>query len=261
MMLSEAFHQTPPYTLSSITQHTYIRHTQVEAYNKPGSEKFVFLLSTRAGGLGINLATANVVILYDSEWNLQVDLQAQDRAHRIVFRFCTEYTIEEKVIERAYQNLALDALVIQQGRLAEQKTVNKDELLQTVRFGVEMVFSSKDSTITDEILIELLPKEKQQQPQIRNKHPLPRHSYNLLRPNSSDHRAAFIRLNISASHCCYRSTANEKEAKKESFRKYLESSGAVDALTKVLVALYEQNDKPSSALESIQQKLSCPSNS
>ena len=125
-----------------------------------------------------------------------------------MFRFCTEYTIEEKVIERAYQNLALDALVIQQGRLAEQKTVNKDELLQTVRFGVEMVFSSKDSTITDEILIELLPKEKQQQPQIRNKHPLPRHSYNLLRPNSSDHRAAFIRLNISASHCCYRSTAN-----------------------------------------------------
>ncbi|KAL5061186.1 hypothetical protein RYX36_032790 [Vicia faba] len=51
----------------------------------------------------------------------------------------------------------------------------------------------------------------------------------------------------------------EKEAKKESFRKYLESSGAVDALTKVLVALYEQNDKPSSALEFIQQKLSCPS--
>ncbi|XP_027352851.1 c-Myc-binding protein homolog [Abrus precatorius] len=51
----------------------------------------------------------------------------------------------------------------------------------------------------------------------------------------------------------------EKEAKKEAFRKYLESSGAVDALTKVLVALYEQNDKPSSAVEFIQQKLSCPS--
>lgn len=51
----------------------------------------------------------------------------------------------------------------------------------------------------------------------------------------------------------------EKEAKKEAFRKYLESSGAVDALTKVLVALYEQNEKPSSALEFIQQKLSCPS--
>ncbi|KAK7258613.1 hypothetical protein RIF29_24194 [Crotalaria pallida] len=51
----------------------------------------------------------------------------------------------------------------------------------------------------------------------------------------------------------------EKEAKKEAFRKYLDSSGAVDALTKVLVALYEQNDKPSSALEFIQNRLCCPS--
>ncbi|TKY54119.1 putative chromatin-remodeling complex ATPase chain [Spatholobus suberectus] len=141
------------------------RDASIETFNKPGSEKFVFLLSTRAGGLGINLATADVVILYDSDWNPQVDLQAQDRAHRIgqkkevqVFRFCTEYTIEEKVIERAYKKLALDALVIQQGRLAEQKTVNKDELLQMVRFGAEMVFSSKDSTITDEDIDRIIAK-------------------------------------------------------------------------------------------------------
>ncbi|XP_021807760.1 ISWI chromatin-remodeling complex ATPase CHR11 [Prunus avium] len=141
------------------------RDASIDAFNKPGSEKFVFLLSTRAGGLGINLATADIVILYDSDWNPQVDLQAQDRAHRIgqkkevqVFRFCTEYTIEEKVIERAYKKLALDALVIQQGRLAEQKTVNKDELLQMVRFGAEMVFSSKDSTITDEDIDRIIAK-------------------------------------------------------------------------------------------------------
>nr|GLL47940.1 chromatin-remodeling complex ATPase chain-like protein [Ipomoea trifida] len=83
-----------------------------EAFIKPGSEKFASLLSTRAWGLRINLATADIVILYDSDWNPQVDLQAQDRAHRIgqkkevqVFRFCTEYTIEEKVIERAYKKL------------------------------------------------------------------------------------------------------------------------------------------------------------
>ncbi|KAL7107869.1 hypothetical protein ACP275_06G081100 [Erythranthe tilingii] len=50
----------------------------------------------------------------------------------------------------------------------------------------------------------------------------------------------------------------EKEAKKEAFRKYLESSGVLDALTKVLVALYEQNDKPSSAVEFVQQKLGGP---
>lgn len=73
------------------------RESQIDEYNKEGSSKFVFLLSTRAGGLGINLATADIVILYDSDWNPQVDLQAMDRAHRIgqkkevqVFRFCTE---------------------------------------------------------------------------------------------------------------------------------------------------------------------------
>ena len=51
----------------------------INEFNRPGSEKFVFMLSTRAGGLGINLATADTVILYDSDWNPQVDLQAQVR--------------------------------------------------------------------------------------------------------------------------------------------------------------------------------------
>jgi len=59
------------------------REDSIESFNKPNSDKFAFLLSTRAGGLGINLATADIVILFDSDWNPQVDLQAQDRAHRI----------------------------------------------------------------------------------------------------------------------------------------------------------------------------------
>ncbi|KAK5784217.1 hypothetical protein PVK06_038737 [Gossypium arboreum] len=145
------------------------RDASIEAFNKPGSEKFVFLLSTRAGGLGINLATADVVILYDSDWVIARTRKLICK-HRIgpielvkkrKFKcsvFCTEYTIEEKVIERAYKKLALDALVIQQGRLVEQKTVNKDELLQMVRFGAEMVFSSKDSTITDENIDRIIAK-------------------------------------------------------------------------------------------------------
>lgn len=74
-----------------------------------------------------------------------------DRAHRIgqrkevqVFRLCVENSIEEKVIEKAYKKLRLDALVIQQGRLTENvKTVNKDDLLAMVRYGAEMVFSSE----------------------------------------------------------------------------------------------------------------------
>lgn len=48
----------------------------IDEFNRPGSPKFVFMLSTRAGGLGINLATADVVVIYDSDWNPQCDLQA-----------------------------------------------------------------------------------------------------------------------------------------------------------------------------------------
>ncbi|EEH54836.1 SNF2 super family [Micromonas pusilla CCMP1545] len=136
------------------------RENAIDGYNAPGSEKFAFLLSTRAGGLGINLVTADTVIIYDSDWNPQMDLQAMDRAHRIgqtrevsVFRFCTDMSVEEKVIEKAYKKLALDALVIQQGRLQEnQKNLNKDELLQMVRYGADKIFdgSGTGTTITDE---------------------------------------------------------------------------------------------------------------
>lgn len=134
------------------------RESQIDDFNAAGSDKFIFLLSTRAGGLGINLYTADIVVLYDSDWNPQMDLQAMDRAHRIgqkkevqVFRFCTEGSIEEKVIEKAYKKLRLDALVIQQGRLTENtKTVNKEELLSMVRYGAEMVFKSDAASVTDE---------------------------------------------------------------------------------------------------------------
>ena len=116
------------------------------------------MLSTRAGGLGINLASADTVVLYDSDWNPQVDLQAQDRAHRIgqtkpvtVYRFIAEGTIEEKIVERAEMKLHLDAVVIQQGRLIEQnKALGKDEMLAMIKFGAEKIFASKDSTITEE---------------------------------------------------------------------------------------------------------------
>ena len=62
--------------LDGQTPHTD-RQMYINDYNRPESDKFIFMLSTRAGGLGINLATADIVILYDSDWNPQVDLQAQ----------------------------------------------------------------------------------------------------------------------------------------------------------------------------------------
>lgn len=131
------------------------RIAAIDEYNKPGSEKFIFLLTTRAGGLGINLTTADIVVLFDSDWNPQADLQAMDRAHRIgqtkqvvVFRFVTENAIEEKVLERAAQKLRLDQLVIQQGRAQQQakQAASKDELLNMIQHGAEKVFESKGAT-------------------------------------------------------------------------------------------------------------------
>ncbi|KAF9411104.1 hypothetical protein BGZ94_001429 [Podila epigama] len=138
------------------------RVAAIDEYNKPDSSKFIFLLTTRAGGLGINLVTADIVILYDSDWNPQVDLQAQDRAHRIgqkkqvyVFRFVTENGIEEKVLERAAQKLRLDQLVIQQGRMSQQqKAANKDELLTMIQHGAADIFKGNSDTFAYDADIE-----------------------------------------------------------------------------------------------------------
>merc|ERR1719323_2926951 len=141
-----------------------LRDEQIQAYNAPNSEKFIFMLSTRAGGLGINLYTADIVIIYDSDWNPQADLQAMDRAHRIgqkkqvrVFRFVTENTVDEKIVERAAVKLRLDRMVIQQGRLAENKTnLGKDEMLNMIRHGAKKVFATKDADVFDDDIDKLL---------------------------------------------------------------------------------------------------------
>ena len=75
----------------------------MKKFNAKGSEYDVFVLSTRAGGLGLNLQTADTVIIFDSDWNPHQDMQAQDRAHRIgqknevrVLRFVTSNSVEER---------------------------------------------------------------------------------------------------------------------------------------------------------------------
>mmetsp|Transcript_41985 Transcript_41985/g.48502 ORF Transcript_41985/g.48502 Transcript_41985/m.48502 type:complete len:1161 (+) Transcript_41985:146-3628(+) len=154
-----------------------MRDSQMDVFNAEGSSKFLFLLSTRAGGLGINLATADIVVLYDSDWNPQVDLQAMDRAHRIgqkkpvqVFRFITEGTVEEKIIERADRKLFLDAAVIQQGRLAEQNSaLDKGDLMKMVRFGADQILSGKGGTYSDEDIDALIAKGEEKTNEIQAK--------------------------------------------------------------------------------------------
>ncbi|XP_026520374.1 chromatin-remodeling ATPase INO80 [Notechis scutatus] len=83
---------------------------------------FVFLLSTRAGGLGINLTAADTVIFYDSDWNPTVDQQAMDRAHRLgqtkqvtVYRLICKGTIEERILQRAKEKSEIQRMVISGG--------------------------------------------------------------------------------------------------------------------------------------------------
>ena len=101
------------------TTNRIAREMDMRSFNAPGAAAFLYLISTRAGGQGINLATADVVVLYDTCYNPQVDLQAQDRAHRIgqtkqvkIYRLISPSTFEERVLLRARQKLLLDALVI-----------------------------------------------------------------------------------------------------------------------------------------------------
>jgi len=98
------------------------RESLISSFNKVGSKADVFLLSTRAGGLGINLTAADTVILFDSDWNPQVDLQAMDRVHRIgqtkpvlVYRLVCAHTIEEFLLAKADSKRKLEKLVIQLG--------------------------------------------------------------------------------------------------------------------------------------------------
>ncbi|KAF8438771.1 SNF2 family N-terminal domain-containing protein, partial [Terfezia claveryi] len=107
------------------------RREQIDLFNKNPDWK-VFLLSTRAGGQGINLTAADTVILFDSDWNPMMDLQAQDRAHRIgqrkpvvVFRFATGGTVEERLLERAEGKRRLERLVMMKGQFGG--VVSKEE--------------------------------------------------------------------------------------------------------------------------------------
>lgn len=105
------------------------RSQLLSVFNAADSPYFVFLLSTRAGGLGLNLQTADTVVIFDSDWNPHQDLQAQDRAHRIgqtkevrIFRLITEKSVEEMILARANYKLDIDGKVIQAGKFDNRST-------------------------------------------------------------------------------------------------------------------------------------------
>ncbi|XP_058154785.1 lymphoid-specific helicase isoform X2 [Dasypus novemcinctus] len=136
-------------------------------------EVFIFLVSTRAGGLGINLTAADTVIIYDSDWNPQSDLQAQDRCHRIgqtkpvvVYRLVTANTIDQKIVERAAAKRRLEKLIIHKNHfkggksgLSPSKTfLDPKELMELLksRDYEREVKGSREKVISDKDLELLL---------------------------------------------------------------------------------------------------------
>lgn len=149
------------YTFCRIDGDTSLEEREyfINEFTKDNSNIFLFLLSTRAGGLGLNLMTADTVVLYDSDWNPQVDLQAMDRVHRIgqknnvlIYRFITENTIEEKIIERQAMRLKMDSLIIQQGRNVKQKDgFSKEQMKEMIQYGAHAIFKSGNDFQDEEI--------------------------------------------------------------------------------------------------------------
>ena len=104
------------------------RQNAIDRFNDPSKLRDVFLLSTKAGGLGINLTSARIVIIYDSDWNPQNDCQATARAHRIgqveevqVYRLITNNTYESEMFQRASKKLGLDKAIFLDGSFAKTK--------------------------------------------------------------------------------------------------------------------------------------------
>lgn len=155
------------------------RQYLMDEFNKEESEIDLFMLTTRSGGQGVNLIKADTVVLFDSDWNPQQDLQAMDRVHRIgqtkpviVLRLSTTDTVEQNLLARAAQKLELNQLIIESGHfkgpMSDYKT-NKEKIdvlnTQIQRYKGEYSSSSIDDDSLDLILDRSLAAYQNSQPQ------------------------------------------------------------------------------------------------
>uniref|UniRef100_A0AC35THP9 SNF2-family ATP dependent chromatin remodeling factor snf21 n=1 Tax=Rhabditophanes sp. KR3021 TaxID=114890 RepID=A0AC35THP9_9BILA len=138
------------------------RGEMIKHFNAEDSEHFIFVLSTRAGGIGLNLQTADTVIIFDSDWNPHQDLQAQDRAHRLgqknevkVLRLITANSVEEKILAAARSKLNVDEKVIQAGKFNQRSTgAERKEMLQALISAKVSV--EEDSVPDDETINQMI---------------------------------------------------------------------------------------------------------
>mmetsp|Transcript_4717 Transcript_4717/g.8359 ORF Transcript_4717/g.8359 Transcript_4717/m.8359 type:complete len:1668 (+) Transcript_4717:195-5198(+) len=139
------------------------RQKSIDRYCDPRSNSFVFLLSTRAGGVGINLTAADTVVIFDSDWNPQNDLQAMARCHRIgqknsvmVYRFVTKNTYEAHLFDCAARKLGLEQAVLGKrggndsngngtdGKKTANGPQSREEIEELLRFGAYRLLENDD---------------------------------------------------------------------------------------------------------------------
>uniref|UniRef100_A0A8C3ADK0 Chromodomain helicase DNA binding protein 6 n=1 Tax=Cyclopterus lumpus TaxID=8103 RepID=A0A8C3ADK0_CYCLU len=152
-----------------------MRQAAIDRFCKPDSDRFVFLLCTRAGGLGINLTAADTCIIFDSDWNPQNDLQAQARCHRIgqskavkVYRLITRNSYEREMFDKASLKLGLDKAVLQdinrKGSLNGVQQLSKlevEDLLKKGAYGALMDEEDEGSKFCEEDIDQILQRRTQ----------------------------------------------------------------------------------------------------
>uniref|UniRef100_A0A3B3DCT3 Probable global transcription activator SNF2L2 n=1 Tax=Oryzias melastigma TaxID=30732 RepID=A0A3B3DCT3_ORYME len=139
------------------------RAALLKKFNEEGSQFFIFLLSTRAGGLGLNLQAADTVVIFDSDWNPHQDLQAQDRAHRIgqqnevrVLRLCSVNSVEEKILAAAKYKLNVDQKVIQAGMFDQKSSSHERRAFLQAILEHEEQNEEEDEVPDDETLNQMI---------------------------------------------------------------------------------------------------------
>merc|ERR1719247_1964508 len=141
----------------------------LKKFNAVDSDYDVFVLSTRAGGLGLNLQTADTVIIFDSDWNPHQDMQAQDRAHRIgqknevrVLRFVTSQSVEERILAAARYKLTVDEKVIQAGKF-DNKSSGNDRRQMLMDIIAQEGMDEEEDEIPDDETINMMLQRNQEE--------------------------------------------------------------------------------------------------
>lgn len=145
------------------------RQAAIDRFSDKAGDVFVFLLCTRAGGVGINLTAADTVIIFDSDWNPHNDLQAQARCHRIgqtnevkIYRLVTRNTYEREMFDKAGLKLGLDRAVLQRMTFEEQKSekIKKKDAIETLlrkgAYGVLMETDEASRKFCEEDIDQIL---------------------------------------------------------------------------------------------------------